>query len=118
MPVEVPVEKLFQPHSSEPRNPGIANVFFKGGYIESWGRGYKNITDICKERRAVLPVPEENSGGLVVECLPSGEYLLAEKNKGKIDPVHVSDVPENEKNSPGLPRNCPKTALMMCIVVA
>lgn len=29
MPVNVPVDKLFKPHSSEPRNPNIANVFFK-----------------------------------------------------------------------------------------
>lgn len=34
MPVDVPVEKLFKPHSSEPRNPNIANVFFKAGYAE------------------------------------------------------------------------------------
>ena len=106
MPVEVPVEKLFEPHSSEPRNPGIANVFFKAGYVESWGRGYKNITDICKERRAVLPVPEENSGGLVVECLPSEEYLLAEKNKGKIEPELIDDS-SNEKSSP---KSSPKSS--------
>lgn len=84
MPVEVPVEKLFEPHSSEPRNPNIANVFFKAGYVESWGRGYKNISDICKFRKATLPVPEENSGGLVVECPPSKEYLAAEKKQGKM----------------------------------
>ena len=50
MPVNVPVDKLFKPHSSEPRNPNIANVFFKAGYVESWGRGYKNIIDICELR--------------------------------------------------------------------
>lgn len=83
MPVEVPVEKLFQPHSSEPRNPNIANVFFKAGYVESWGRGYKNITDICDFRAAKLPVPEENSGGLVVECLASEAYLAIERAGGE-----------------------------------
>ena len=83
MPVDVPVEKLFKPHSSEPRNPNIANVFFKAGYVESWGRGYKNISDICKFRKAKLPIPEENSGGLVVECPPSKQYMDAEKKQGK-----------------------------------
>ena len=86
MPVDVPVEKLFKPHSSEPRNPNIANVFFKAGYVESWGRGYKNITDVCKLRKAKLPIPEENSGGLVVECPPSRQYLDAERKQGKIIP--------------------------------
>ena len=86
MPVDVPVEKLFKPHSSEPRNPNIANVFFKAGYVESWGRGYKNITDVCKLRKAKLPIPEENSGGLVVECPASRQYLDAERKQGKIIP--------------------------------
>ena len=86
MPVDVPVEKLFKPHSSEPRNPNIANVFFKAGYVESWGRGYKNITDVCKLRKAKLPKPEENSGGLMVECPPSRQYLDAERKQGKIIP--------------------------------
>ena len=96
MPVDVPVERLFKPHSSEPRNPNIANVFFKAGYVESWGRGYKNITDICKARKAKLPKPEENSGGLVVECPPSKQYLDAEKKQGKI----VADV-RNEMHQDG-----------------
>lgn len=117
MPAEVPVEKLFEPHSSEPRNPGIASVFFKAGYVESWGRGYKNITDICKERRAVLPVPEENSGGLVVECLPSEEYLLAEKNKGKIEPNEIGEssknLPVTDGSSQALPRNFLETSVLI-----
>ena len=31
-------EKLFQKHSSKPYNPKLANVFFKSGMIEAWGR--------------------------------------------------------------------------------
>ena len=101
MPVDVPVEKLFMPHSSEPRNPNIANVFFKAGYVESWGRGYKNISDICKFRKAKLPIPEENSGGLVVECPPSKQYLDAEKKQGKIIPDDDSLTPLNDSIAGG-----------------
>ena len=43
MPQEVKVKDLFKKHVSKPRNPNIANVFFKSGYVESWGRGYYNI---------------------------------------------------------------------------
>ena len=43
MPEEVKVKDLFKKHVSKPRNPNIANVFFKSGYVESWGRGYYNI---------------------------------------------------------------------------
>lgn len=40
MPEEVKVKDLFKKLVSKPRNPNIANVFFKSGYVESWGRGY------------------------------------------------------------------------------
>lgn len=96
MPTNVPVNQLFKPHSSEPRNPNIANVFFKAGYVESWGRGYKNIIDICELRKAKLPIPEENSGGLVVECPPSKQYLDAEKKQGKM----ITEEVEATENVP------------------
>ena len=87
MPEDVPVESLFKPHPSAPRNPNIANVFFKAGYVESWGRGYKNITDICQFRNAKLPEPQENSGGLMVECPASDKYLKL-ANELKVDRVN------------------------------
>ena len=31
-------DKLFMKHSSKPYNPKLANVFFKSGMIEAWGR--------------------------------------------------------------------------------
>lgn len=34
------VETLMAPHDSVPYNPDIANVFYRAGYIEHWGRGY------------------------------------------------------------------------------
>ena len=97
------------PHPSAPRNPNIANVFFKAGYVESWGRGYKNITDICQFRNAKLPEPQENSGGLMVECPASDKYLKL-ANELKVDRVNdgVNELPQNfPKTSPKLPQNCP-----------
>lgn len=32
-------ETLMEPHDSIPYNPDIANVFYRMGYIETWGRG-------------------------------------------------------------------------------
>ena len=32
-----------EPHDSIPYNPDIANVFYRMGYIESWGRGIQKI---------------------------------------------------------------------------
>ena len=42
------VDTLFQKHESRPQNPLIANAFYRAGFIESWGRGIKKITDACK----------------------------------------------------------------------
>lgn len=40
-------ETLMEPHDSIPYNPDIANVFYRMGYIESWGRGIQKICDEC-----------------------------------------------------------------------
>ncbi len=55
------VEKLFRKHSSKPRNPDIANAFFRMGYIESWGRGTIKIIEQCE--RHGLPMPEFKNEG-------------------------------------------------------
>jgi ATP-dependent DNA helicase RecG len=66
LPEGMSLEKLKQPHSSKPRNLIIADVCFKGGLIDAWGRGTIRIIDTCKE--AGLPEPEliERDGGFLV----------------------------------------------------
>jgi len=39
------IETLLGKHTSKPRNGNIANVFYKAGFIESWGRGIDKIRD-------------------------------------------------------------------------
>ncbi len=55
------VEKLLQKHSSKPRNPDIANAFFRAGYIEAWGRGTIKIVEQCQKHG--LPIPEFKNDG-------------------------------------------------------
>jgi len=66
LPEGVTLESLLQPHSSKPRNLLIADVCFKGGLIDAWGRGTIHIIDACK--KAGLPEPElkERDGGFLV----------------------------------------------------
>ncbi|WP_321332598.1 ATP-binding protein [uncultured Bacteroides sp.] len=66
LPEEITLESLKHVHSSYPRNPLIADVCFKGGLIDSWGRGTVRIIETCKE--AGLPEPEltERDGGFLV----------------------------------------------------
>lgn len=42
-------ETLLGTHVSKPYNPDIARVFYRAGYIESWGRGIQKIRDACQK---------------------------------------------------------------------
>ena len=66
LPAGLTLAALKRSHSSRPRNPIIADVSFKGGYIDAWGRGTIKILDTCKE--ADLPEPEmlELDGGFSI----------------------------------------------------
>ena len=46
LPVGFDTENANIEHISKPRNKLIANVFYKAGFIESWGRG---ISKVCKD---------------------------------------------------------------------
>lgn len=59
-------ETLMQPHDSIPYNPDIANVFYRAGYIETWGQGIQKICDECKALGAELPKYEIIGTGLRV----------------------------------------------------
>ena len=56
LPPEVPVEKLKTEHLSKPRNKLLADVFYKAGFIESWGRGTLEIVNRCLKQE--LPEPD------------------------------------------------------------
>lgn len=66
LPDGLTLDALKRSHSSRPRNPIIADVCFKGGYIDAWGRGTIKIIDTCKQ--ADLPEPEmiELDGGFSI----------------------------------------------------
>jgi ATP-dependent DNA helicase RecG len=66
LPEGITLEVLKQSHTSKPRNLLIADVCFKGGLIDAWGRGTVSIIDECKA--AGLPEPElaERFGGFMV----------------------------------------------------
>jgi ATP-dependent DNA helicase RecG len=66
LPAGLTLDALKRSHSSRPRNPIIADLCFKGGYIDAWGRGTIRIIDTCKQ--AELPEPEmkELDGGFII----------------------------------------------------
>lgn len=68
-------EKLFQKHSSKPYNPKLAEVFFKSGMIEAWGRGFDKIKDACEKYNGPLPEYDISEDGIMVLCKPTERYL-------------------------------------------
>lgn len=67
LPEDLSLELLKQSHPSRPRNTLIADVCFKGGYIDSWGRGTLKIINACREAELPEPSITEQSGGILVE---------------------------------------------------
>lgn len=67
LPEDISLELLKQSHPSRPRNPLIADVCFKGGYIDSWGRGTLKIINACREAELPEPSITEQFGGILVE---------------------------------------------------
>ncbi len=82
LPFGLNIEALKENHNSRPRNPFIADVCFKAGYIDSWGRGTLKIINSCNE--AGLPVPEiiEKDGGIQVTLYK--EKIEDSSNSGNI----------------------------------
>lgn len=60
------IETLMGEHSSKPRNQNIANVFFKAGFIEAWGRGFKKIQESFIAANLEMPTFDMVHGGMMV----------------------------------------------------
>lgn len=65
LPDGITEEDLKKIHRSKPRSPLIADVCFKGGYIDSWGRGTIKIIESCQEAGLLEPVLKEEQGGFL-----------------------------------------------------
>ena len=65
-PTGITPEKLSKSHQSVQRNPLIADVFYKTGLIEKWGRGTNRVIEMCVEAGIAPPKFEEITGAAVV----------------------------------------------------
>lgn len=66
LPAELTPEKLLERHSSYPRNKNLAEVFYRAGFIESWGRGIRKIVDGITKAGLPQPKIEDADGGVSV----------------------------------------------------
>ena len=82
LPAELTIEMLREKHPSRPHNKNVADIFFKSGYIEAWGRGIAKILLGCQKAKLPEPIIEESSGGVQITFFKSKEKSK-EKSKGK-----------------------------------
>jgi ATP-dependent DNA helicase RecG len=85
LPPDWTLEKLLGKHASIPFNPNVANVFFRSGMIEAWGRGIERILEAS--RMAGVPAPElrHEHSGLWVEFRYRPEHrVLASLAAGEV----------------------------------
>lgn len=75
-PTSIPVDDtLYQKHESIPYNPKIADVFYRAGEIESWGRGFLKIRQECEKIGAPLPIMKKSENGITMNAIACGKYL-------------------------------------------
>lgn len=82
-------ETLMHSHSSKPFNPDIARVFYRAGYIESWGRGIQKICDACKTLGADEPEYIVHGGDIMLKfnALQSAKVSETKITKGQNEPL-------------------------------
>lgn len=99
LPEQLTPEILMQQHSSYPRNCNIANVFYKAGFVESWGRGFKKISEEFERANMPLPIIEETGGGVkVIIKRKTIDEIIAERDGNVGNNVgNVSVIKLNER---------------------
>lgn len=60
------IEDLLREHTSKPRNRNIAEIFYRAGFIESWGRGIDKIISGIEGSGLPRPKFEYDCGGVRV----------------------------------------------------
>ena len=97
---DLTVENLKTSHPSKTRNPLIASIFYRAGFIEKFGSGIDRIMNAC--RKEVIPQPEfiEECGGFSVKFKKEfvqlnerqNKALLAIKEKGLISNSEYQEI--------------------------
>ncbi len=92
-------ERVYDKHESVPNNPKIADVAFRSGDVESWGRGFLKIKAECKSIKAPLPVIDAQNGGVSI-CATGCEKYISVLRYGQYGQVGADGVRrDTEKNN-------------------
>lgn len=70
------IDDLEKKHPSYPRHKLLAGVFYKAGYIETWGRGTLKIIEECRAQGMPDPEIESKQGGFSVTLFQQQQIKL------------------------------------------
>lgn len=99
-------ETLMQKHRSIPKNPDIANTFFRAGFIESWGRGIEKICTMCRDFGIFEPEYIVHPRDIMILFKANEEYV-SEMTKIKAGSFS-EESQKNPENYPGTTQKSPK----------
>ena len=104
-------ERVYDKHESVPNNPKIADVAFRSGDVESWGRGFLKIKAECKSRNAPLPVIDAENGGVSIRATGCEKYMsvLRYGQYGQVGADGVrreKEAEEHPKRAEDVPKMC------------
>ncbi len=68
-------DRVYDKHESVPNNPKIADVSFRSGDVEAWGRGFLKIKTECKKVNAPLPLIDAENGGVSISASGCEKYM-------------------------------------------
>ena len=97
LPEGITEEDLKKVHRSKPRNPLIADVCFRAGYIDSWGRGTIKIIEACKDAELPEPVLKEEQGGFLSKILKD-HFTEDQLKKLGLNDRHLKAIAYTKKN--------------------
>ena len=89
LPEDYTVDTLWKQHASKPRNHNIADVFYKAGFIESWGRGFKKIREGFEASNMPLPIFEPHCGGMLVTIKRTNSIITPQ-----VPPKYPTSTPQ------------------------
>ena len=112
LPEDWTVETLLKDHDSEPRNRTIANVFYRAGFIENWGRGIDKIREGLKSAGLKDAVFEDFSNGMKVTIFRKSDFISSEGTEFDADQNETTEKSPSttEKTTEKLPDTTEKTA--------
>lgn len=88
------VEKVSSEHLSNPRNHLIANVFYRAGFIESWGRGIGKVCKAFVQAKLSSPTFENFWNGTLVQLPRNPASKVVDQVNDQVNSLQLT---ENEE---------------------